>query len=59
MCRKFVLASTLEKIESRFRVRLNGTLTAPPSYSIIGSDLTYVITIELPYELQVNHSISL
>jgi hypothetical protein len=42
MCRKFVLVSSLDKIESRFRVRLNdNTLVIPESYAVSGGDASY------------------
>ncbi len=37
MCTKFVLVSNIEKIESRFQVRLNQhTLQIPESYAVGG-----------------------
>ena len=54
MCRKFVLVSNLDKIESRFHVRINPhTLPIQESYCINNGDFTYVITSENQYELQV------
>jgi putative SOS response-associated peptidase YedK len=54
MCRKFVLVSSLEKIETRFQVHINPhTLPIPASYAVCGGDSSYVITSENPYEIQV------
>lgn len=53
MPRKFILASSLEKIEERFHAHLSSyTMVLPASYNISGGDTTYVITVERPHELQ-------
>lgn len=54
MCRKFVLVSNLEKIESRFSVHINPhTLPISSSYAVSGGDSSYIITSENTHELQV------
>ena len=54
MCRKFILVSTLDRVESRFGVRLNqNTIPIAESYCVSGGDSSYVITSEDPHELQV------
>jgi len=54
MCRKFLLVSNLDKIESRFQVRINqNTLPIAESYAVSVGDSTYVITSENPYEIKV------
>ena len=53
MCKKFVLASTLEKTETRFNVLLDqNTVEIPKSYSVSSSDYSYVITSENPFVIQ-------
>ncbi|MEI7526059.1 MAG: SOS response-associated peptidase family protein [Mariniphaga sp.] len=52
-CKKFVLASTLEKIETRFNLRLDkNTIEIPKSYSVSSGDSSYVITSENPFAIQ-------
>jgi len=54
MCKKFVLASNLEKIETRFNVRFDpNTNEISKLYSVCCSDYSYVITSENPNVLQV------
>ena len=54
MCKKFVLASTLETIETKFNVLLDkNTTEIPKSYSVSRDDNSYVITCENPYVIQV------
>lgn len=54
MCRKYVLASSLEKIESRFNVRINQhTLPISESFAVACTDSSYVITSENPHDCQV------
>ncbi len=54
MCRKYVLASKLEKLESRFNVRINQqTLPISESFAVACTDSSYVITSENPHEIQV------
>ena len=54
MCRKYVLASDLDKIETRFNVRLDpNTVEIPKLYSVCCADYSYVITSENPNVLQV------
>lgn len=54
MCRKYVLASSLDKIETRFHVRINPyTLPIPESFAVSGTHLAYVITSENPHEILV------
>ncbi|HLN75047.1 MAG TPA: SOS response-associated peptidase family protein [Prolixibacteraceae bacterium] len=53
MPRKFILASSLERIEERFHVHLSAyTKLLPALHNISGGDGTYVITTESPHELQ-------
>ena len=54
MCQKYVLASELEKIESRFNVRINsGLIIIPKLYTVSPGEYSYVLTSEDPHELQV------
>lgn len=54
MCRKFLQVCSLDKIESRFQVRINqNTLPISESYAVSGGDFAYVITSEKPNEIQV------
>jgi putative SOS response-associated peptidase YedK len=54
MCKKFVLASELEKIEIRFNVHINpNVVPIPKLYSISTGDCCYVITNENPHELKI------
>jgi len=54
MCKKYVLASDLEKIEIRFNVLLDpNTVEIPKLYSASFADYSYVITSENPNVLQV------
>jgi len=54
MCTKFVLASDLSKIETRFNVRFDpGTVEISRLYSVSCADYSYVITSENPNVLQV------
>ena len=54
MCKKFVLASTLETIEGRFNSRLGpGTIEIPRMYSVGCGDSSYVITSGDPHVIQV------
>ena len=53
MCKRFVLASTLDKIETRFNVLLDkNTNEIPKSYSVSSGDYSYVITSENPFAIQ-------
>ena len=53
MCKKFVLASTLEKIETRFNIQLDkNTNEIPKSYSGSSGDYSYVITSENSFAIQ-------
>jgi len=53
MCNKYVLASTLDRIETRFNVLLNkNTIEIPKSYSVLSGDYSYVITSENPFVIQ-------
>ncbi len=50
MCKKFVLASTLDKIETRFNVLIDqNTMEIPKSYSVSNGDYSFVITSENPF----------
>ena len=53
MCRKFILVSNLERIESRFHVSLSSyARLLEASYCVSGGETSYVITMEKPNELQ-------
>lgn len=54
MCKKFVIASSLETIENRFNARLDkNTVEIKKSYSISPGNFSYIITCENPHVLQV------
>ena len=54
MCRKFVLASDLQRIEIRFNAKLGPNIPEIPKlYAVSGGDGTYVITIQNPHLIQV------
>ncbi len=54
MCTKYVLASELSCIETRFNVRISSSgIPIPKLYSFSTVDYSYVITSENPHELQV------
>ena len=54
MCKKFVLASDLQRIEPRFNTWLGpNTPEIPKLYAISGGDKTYVITSQEPHLIQV------
>lgn len=55
MCRKFVLVSNLDKIESRFQVRISqNTFPIPESFSVAGGASAYVITKKTFHNLLFN-----
>ena len=54
MCKKFVLASSIETIENRYNARLDqNTIEIQKSYSVSCGDYSYVITCENPHVVQV------
>ena len=54
MCKKFVLASDLQRIEPRFNARLGPDIAEiPKHYAVSGGDGTYVITSQEPHLIQV------
>ena len=54
MCTKFVLASDLQRIESRFNSKLGpNTPEIPKLYAVSEGDESYVITSEDPHLIQV------
>jgi len=54
MCKKFVLASDLQRIETRFNARLDpDTPKIPKLYAVSGGEDSYVITSQDPHLIQV------
>ena len=54
MCKKFVLASDLQRIEPRFNAKLGPNIPEiPKSYAVSEGDGTYVITSLEPHLIQV------
>jgi len=54
MCKKFVLASELQRIETRFNALLDpNTSEIPKNYAVSPGDSTYVITSQDPHLIQV------
>ena len=54
MSKKFVLASDLQRIETRFNARLSpNTIEIPKLYAVSGGDETFVITSQEPHLIQV------
>lgn len=54
MCKKFVLASDLQRIEARFNAHLDpNTVERSKLYAVSGGDDTYVITCQDPHLIQV------
>jgi len=54
MCKKFVLASELQRIETRFNALLGpNTSEVPKHYAVSGGDGTYIITGQDPHLIQV------
>jgi len=54
MCEKFVLASELQRIETRFNALLGPNISEiPKNYAVSGGDNTYVITSQDPHLIQV------
>jgi putative SOS response-associated peptidase YedK len=54
MCRKFVIASSLETIENRFNTRFDQHFVEiPKSYAVSCGDFAYVITSQEPNSIQV------
>jgi putative SOS response-associated peptidase YedK len=55
MCKKYVLASEPERIESRFNVRLDPSFEAiSKNYAVVSGDYSYVITRENTNHLEVH-----
>lgn len=53
MCQTFVLTSDIDRIESRFNVKIDrNTVEIPKNYSVGSQDFSYVITCEKPNFLQ-------
>ena len=54
MCKKFVLASDLQRIEPRFNAKLGPNIPEiPKSYAVSEGDKTYIITDQDPHMIQV------